>query len=92
MSRVILEKIDTEKTPVSEVMTAPIIPIDMNCEPAEAIRLMLKHHIRHLPVVDAEGKFLAMLSIRHLLRDEVEILRSEAKALENYAGYDGATG
>ena len=92
MTRVLSRKLDPATTPVSEVMTNPVVPIDFGADPSQAMQLMLERHIRHLPVVDADGKVLGMLSIRHLLHEEADRLRSEAIGLQNYAGYDGATG
>jgi CBS domain-containing protein len=92
MTRVLHRKLDPATTPISEVMTSPIVPIDFRADPLEAIQLMREKHIRHLPVVDAEGKVVGMLSIRHLLAEEAESLRSQAIGLQNYAGYDGASG
>ena len=53
---------------------------------------MLEKNVRHLPIVDADGRVLRMLTMRHLLEEEADELRSEATGLENYASYDGATG
>ena len=92
MTRVLSRKLDPNTTPVSEVMTSPVVPIDQKADPLEAIQLMRDKHIRHLPVVDGEGKVVGMLSIRHLLHEEAESLRSQAIGLQNYAGYDGASG
>jgi CBS domain-containing protein len=92
MTRVLSRKLDPATTPVSEVMTSPVVPIASNADPLEAIQLMREKHIRHLPVVDGDGKVLGMLSIRHLLAEEAESLRSQAIGLQNYAGYDGASG
>jgi CBS domain-containing protein len=92
MTRVLSRKLDPATTPVAEVMTSPVVPIASDADPLEAIQLMRDKHIRHLPVVDAEGKVVGMLSIRHLLHEEAESLRSQAIGLQNYAGYDGASG
>ena len=92
MSKVVLHGLDPKTTPVSTVMTSPVIPIDQNADPIDAMKLMIEKHIRHLPVVDADNKALGMLSIRHLLQEEVEDLKREIGALQNYAGYDGGSG
>src|SRR5438067_1098778 len=64
MTRVLSRKLDPATTPVSEVMTSPVVPIDFRADPIAAIQPMREKHIRHLPVVDAEGKVMGMLSIR----------------------------
>ena len=80
MTRVLARKLDPNTTPVSEVMTSPVVPIDQKADPLEAIQLMRDKHIRHLPVVDGEGKVVGMLSIRHLLHEEAETTHAEASA------------
>ena len=92
MTRVLFRKLDPATTPVSEVMTSPVVPIDHRADPLAAIQLMRDKHIRHLPVVDGEGRVMGMLSIRHLLHEEAESLRAQAIGLQNYVGYDGASG
>ena len=92
MAKVVLAKRDPEKTSVSEVMTSPVIPIDQNADPDTALRLMLDRHIRHLPVIDVAGKAVGMLSMRHLMRHQIDALTHEVGALANYIGSDGIGG
>jgi CBS-domain-containing membrane protein len=58
----------------------------------DAKQRMIGMRVRHLPIVDDDGRVLGMLTMRKLLEEEADVLRSEATSLENYAGYDGATG
>ena len=55
-------------TRVSEVMTRDVVTIRDNATLAEAARLMLGLGIRHLPVIDAEGKVVGVLSLRDLAK------------------------
>jgi CBS-domain-containing membrane protein len=53
---------------------------------------MLAHHCRHLPVLDAQGGILGMLSIRHLYREQLHRLRGQMDSLESYMLADGPGG
>jgi signal-transduction protein with cAMP-binding, CBS, and nucleotidyltransferase domain len=56
-------------TPVSEVMSSPLITINANTTPKEAARIMCERRIRRLPVVDhgaVAGIVVASDVLRHL--------------------------
>ncbi len=66
---------------VRDLMTRDVVTCDPETSMSEAERLMGKHRIRHLPVVDG-AKIVGMLSIRDVMawrlresRDEVNVLR-----------------
>jgi CBS domain-containing protein len=92
MVKVVLKKLDPETTPVSAVMTSPVIPIDVGASVADAVRVMVARHIRHLPVVDKDAKVLGMLSMRHVMREQIDRLEQQVGALENYIGAEGVAG
>ncbi len=92
MAKLVAEHRDPATTKVAAVMTAPVIVIEEDAEVSAAIELMVEHHIRHLPVVDAERRVLGMLSMRHLMREQIERLQDEARSLENYIGVEGHPG
>ena len=92
MLRIVLEKRDPLSTLISEVMTSPVETIQRNSSADDALKMMLEKHIRHLPVVDTNGKVVAMLSIRNLLHERVEDLTSQLDSLEAYFTADGAGG
>ena len=73
-------------------MTSPVVTIHTETEPDDASKLMSERHIRHLPVVQSDGKVEAMVSIRHLLHDKVEHLTQELDSLEAYLSADGIGG
>jgi len=61
-------------TPLSDVMTEnPETLLGSDCC-LDAIELMLSRNIRHLPVVDARGRVIAMISMRALLKAAVSEL------------------
>ena len=75
---------DPKSVAVSELMTAPAITVDPEITPADALDMMLQHHFRHLPVVDARGRLRGVLSIRNLLQEMMERYRHQLHTLEQY--------
>ncbi len=92
IKKVIYHNLPAERTPVAEVMTAEVESIREEMPPAEALRLMVDRHFRHLPIVDGEGKVLGILSIRNLLQNLVEELEDSVNSLTSYFGADGPGG
>jgi len=64
--------------PVEEAMTLNVITIRGNQPVQEAVRVMLKHKISGLPVVDREGQLTGMLSIQDVLKYCLDLLDREA--------------
>ena len=66
-------------------MTSPAVTIHPDATIAAAARLMNSHHIRCLPVVDADGKLVGIVSRRDLLsiflRPDAEIARKVGEIL-----------
>jgi CBS domain-containing protein len=54
-------------TPVSEVMTTPVITVRDDALADEALRLMLEHGIHHLPVKGADGLIAGVVSDTDLM-------------------------
>ena len=92
MLRVVLENRDVERTRIREVMTSPVETIRRDSTADDALKLMLEKHIRHLPLVDRDGKLAGMISIRNLLQDKVEDLTDQLDSLEAYFTADGSGG
>ena len=83
---------DPNQTPVSELMTAPVILATANTSPGEAFSIMMERHFRHLPVVDDRGRLIAMLSIRNLLQWRVDELTDRLDTMEQYMTNDAPGG
>ena len=92
MLRVILAGKDPETTPISDVMTSPVLTIEKSTAQDDALKLMWERHVRHLPVVGDSGQVEGVVSIRHLLHDKVENLTQELDSLEAYFSADGIGG
>ena len=65
---------DAAATPVRELMSPMVEMATAETTPAEAFRVMLERHYRHLPVVDEQGKVLGILSIRNILEARIDDL------------------
>lgn len=69
--------------PVSEVMTAPAITIEKSCDPLQAMSMMTRRRIRHLPVME-NGSMVGFLSIGDLVKFRIDTIEGEAQALREY--------
>ena len=74
---------------VRDLMTRDVVTCGIDATMLDAERLMNKHKIRHMPVVDG-GKLVGMLSIRDIMvwrqqeaREEVNVLRDAMIAVRN---------
>ena len=51
-----------------DIMTTTVISLSSNETVEEAVRLMLAHHVSALPVLDAEGEVIGLISEGDLMR------------------------
>jgi CBS domain-containing protein len=75
-----LSRRDPRETPVRELMSPMVEMATEETTPAEALKVMLEHHYRHMPVVDERGKVLGILSIRHILENKIDDLLRQLEA------------
>ena len=68
---------------VREVMTATPITIGPGTQVLEALALMTRRRIRHLPVVE-NGALVAFVSIGDLVKYRIDSIEAEAEALRSY--------
>jgi len=71
---------DPHETPVRELMSPMVEMATLETTPAEALRVMLEHHYRHMPVVDDNGRVLGILSIRHILEARIDDLLQQLES------------
>jgi len=71
---------DAKATPVRELMSPMVEMATEETSAAEAFKVMLERHYRHLPVVDSRGKVLGILSIRNILEARIDDLLAELDA------------
>lgn len=81
--RVVDRGLDPGRTAVAEVMTREVIVADADEDYQTAMRKMDQANIRHLPVM-GEGRLLSMLSIRDLMRVELQAQGEELRYLQEY--------
>ncbi|MXP28043.1 CBS domain-containing protein [Porphyrobacter algicida] len=68
---------------VGEVMTAPAITVTRDTTSDEALALMTRRRIRHLPVVESD-KLCGFVSIGDLVKARLEQISHEAEAMRDY--------
>jgi len=69
--------------PVGDVMTAPAVTVSPDTDVLEALGLMTRRRIRHLPVL-AGGAMVGFVSIGDLVKYRIERIESEAEAMRVY--------
>ncbi len=84
MLRVTIPARDPRLVLVGEVMTPAPLCASVETTRNSAIEMMRKVGCRHLPVVRSDGTVVAMLSMRDLLRDEIEEQYAEIRELRAY--------
>lgn len=68
---------------MAEVMTSPAVTVSPDTSENQALALMTRRRIRHLPVVD-NGRMVDFLSIGDLVKARIDEIESEARALRDY--------
>ena len=67
--RVVAEGKDPEQTTVHEVASTNVVTIDPQQELDEALRLMAKHQVRRLPVVEEDGMLVGVVAQADVARE-----------------------
>lgn len=83
MTRVLVAGLDPRTTLVGEVMTRDVVTAVLDDARTKCLEQMQKRGFRHLPVLE-DGRLVAMLSMRDLLRDEIDEQREEIDGLHAY--------
>jgi len=83
MIRVLVAGRDPQRTLVADVMTRDVVTAQMEDSRTECLEKMQEERFRHLPVLES-GQPVAMLSMRDLMRDEIEEQREEIHGLHAY--------
>jgi len=83
MTRVVVPGLDPRKTRVADVMTRTLVTASPEENVEACLDKMRRAGCRHLPVL-ADGALVAMVSMRDLLRDEIEEQETEIRSLKAY--------
>ena len=67
--RVVAEGKDADQTTVREVASANVVTIDPQQDLDEALRLMAKHQVRRLPVVEEDGRLVGVVAQADVARE-----------------------
>jgi CBS domain-containing protein len=83
-----LEGRTATETQVREVMTQEMYTVTSNSSIDECMALMMKYHIRHLPVVE-NGNLVGILSMRDVIAAAFEERDVKIKGLEDFIRASG---
>ena len=72
LKRVLMTDLDVDEVRVEDVMTHEIVTAGADADVRLARLTMRDRHIRHLPILESDGSLLGVLSIRDLIREEME--------------------
>ena len=71
-------------TPVANIMTTPVVTVVPTASVAECMDLMTDRRIRHLPVVDDDGRLVGIVSIGDIVKAMMAQQRDLIADLERY--------
>lgn len=84
LRRVTLEGRTDEETRVREIMSSPLIVVTPDTTIDECMALMTDRRIRHVPVVEEEGRVVGLVSIGDLVKYRSERQAFEIRYLNDY--------
>ena len=83
MERVVARGGDPARIPVEQVMTRDVLTAGPDASSDECMRKMQERGCRHLPIVEG-GRVIGMLSLRDLLRVEIDEKAEEIRWMNAY--------
>ena len=81
-----LRGLRSRETPVSVVMSSPVITISPDASVQEGMQMMTERFVRHLPVVDGSG-VVGMVSIGDLVKAVIQDQQTLIEQLESYIAH-----
>ena len=83
MKKFALTGLRAEEAPVRDYMSQYVVMGSPETTAVEALKVMVESHHRHLPIVDARGKLLGVVSIRHVLEAKIDVLAEQLRRAES---------
>ncbi|HEX5235340.1 MAG TPA: CBS domain-containing protein [Silvibacterium sp.] len=83
--KVILKGKSSRETPVTEIMSAPVLTVTPSHTVEECMRIVTERRIRHLPVVD-NGRIVGIVSVGDLVKWTITAQQETISSLEAYIG------
>ncbi len=74
----------TTGLPATQFMTRDLVTVQPQTLVTEALSLMTQRRVRHLPVLDAGGGLIGMVSIGDLVKARIEAAEQETEELKHY--------
>lgn len=81
--KVVLKGKSSKETLIKEIMTAELITVPEDCTIEDAMRIMTKNHIRHLPIMKGD-KLAGIISIGDVVKYLIEEQQFIINNMENY--------
>lgn len=75
--------------PIDQIMTRKVITADIAASVQQVEELMLKHHIRHVPITN-NGKLCGLVGVLDVMAYRLRNAESEASQLRGYVASAGA--
>ncbi len=72
--RALARGVDLNRAKVGDIMTRDVVTINEGATLADALHIMLGRGIRHLPVVDSEGRLRGIISMRDIMRASLKLM------------------
>jgi CBS domain-containing protein len=92
VGRVVAKGLDPQKIVVSDVMTRDVRTVTEDIAVRRALEMMHQGRFRHLPVVNALGQVIGMVSIRQLMGERIGELTLKNDELLGFISADGPGG
>ena len=81
--KVILQGRSSAQTPVSEVMSSPVLTVTSDTDVFDCMRLCTDSRVRHLPVVEGH-RVVGVISIGDLVKEVISAQAEQIEQLQRY--------
>jgi CBS domain-containing protein len=82
--KVILQGRSSAQTAVAEIMSSPVLTVSPDTDVFDCMRMCTDSRIRHLPVVDSNGRLAGVISIGDLVKAVIDAQAEQIDQLQRY--------